>query len=124
MVAATASDKERSRSGVRLFEPALCEAGEIAADLAEAEHGAVACVAKHYGAKFASAGNDAENRACFRADGWFRTGDLVILDHDDNVTMTGRVKDIINRGGIKINPIDIEALIDEHSDGHCQTNAN
>ncbi len=61
-------------------------------------------------------GNDAENRACFRADGWFRTGDLVILDRDDNVTMTGRVKDIINRGGIKINPIDIEALIDEHPD--------
>ena len=61
-------------------------------------------------------GNDEANRASFRADGWFRTGDLVIIDQDDNVTMTGRVKDIINRGGIKINPIDIEALIDEHSD--------
>jgi non-ribosomal peptide synthetase component E (peptide arylation enzyme) len=32
--------------------------------------------------------------------------------------MTGRVKDIINRGGIKINPIDIEALVDEHPDVH------
>ena len=28
--------------------------------------------------------------------------------------MTGRQKDIINRGGIKINPLDIEALIDDH----------
>ena len=68
-------------------------------------------------------GNDAENRACFRAGGWFRTGDLVILDRDDNVTMTGRVKDIINRGGIKINPIDIEALIDEHPDVLQSANA-
>jgi cyclohexanecarboxylate-CoA ligase len=58
--------------------------------------------------------NDAANAAAFSPDGWFRTGDLVTIDKDKNVVMTGRVKDIINRGGIKINPIDIEGLVDEH----------
>jgi len=59
-------------------------------------------------------GNDEANAAAFSPDGWFRTGDLVTIDEDLNVVMTGRVKDIINRGGIKINPVDIEGLIDDH----------
>lgn len=58
--------------------------------------------------------NDEANASAFSHDGWFRTGDLVTIDKDRNVVMTGRVKDIINRGGIKINPVDIEGLIDEH----------
>jgi cyclohexanecarboxylate-CoA ligase len=58
--------------------------------------------------------NTEANAAAFSPDGWFRTGDLVTIDEDQNVVMTGRVKDIINRGGIKINPADIEGLIDEH----------
>lgn len=44
---------------------------------------------------------------------WFRTGDLATLSASGNVTLTGRVKEIINRGGIKFNPIDVEAIIDE-----------
>ncbi len=58
--------------------------------------------------------NDEANRATLRENGWFRTGDLAKIDAAGNVYMTGRVKDIINRGGIKINPIDIEALVDDH----------
>ena len=62
--------------------------------------------------------NDQANRETLREGHWFRTGDLAKIDADGNVYMTGRVKDIINRGGIKINPIDIEALVDEHPDVH------
>jgi len=62
--------------------------------------------------------NDQANRETLREGHWFRTGDLATIDRDGNVYMTGRVKDIINRGGIKINPIDIEALVDEHPDVH------
>lgn len=58
--------------------------------------------------------NDEANRNSFTDDGWFRTGDLVTIDEAGNVRMTGRTKDIINRGGIKVNPIDIEAVIDRH----------
>ena len=58
--------------------------------------------------------NDEANLATMREGGWFRTGDLAKIDQDGNVYLTGRVKDIINRGGIKINPIDVEALVDDH----------
>ena len=56
--------------------------------------------------------NNAEaNSKAFTADGFFRTGDLGTIDADGNVVITGRVKDIINRGGVKINPTDIENLL-------------
>jgi cyclohexanecarboxylate-CoA ligase/acyl-CoA synthetase len=47
-------------------------------------------------------------------DGWFRTGDLGCRDAQGDVRITGRLKDLINRGGIKINPVEVEALIDRH----------
>jgi cyclohexanecarboxylate-CoA ligase/acyl-CoA synthetase len=50
----------------------------------------------------------------FTADGWFRTGDLARMDAAGHVTLTGRLKDLINRGGIKINPIDVEVAISAH----------
>jgi cyclohexanecarboxylate-CoA ligase len=59
-------------------------------------------------------GNDEANRSSFTGDGWFRTGDLAMRDAKGCMHITGRVKDVINRGGIKINPTDIEALIDRH----------
>ncbi len=53
-------------------------------------------------------------RAAFADGRWFRTGDLGSIDQDGNVTISGRLKDVVNRGGIKINPADIEAAIDRH----------
>ncbi|MBB3064280.1 MULTISPECIES: class I adenylate-forming enzyme family protein [Limibacillus] len=58
--------------------------------------------------------NPEANASSFTADGWFRTGDLAYLDEKGNIVITGRLKDIINRGGIKINPADIESLLDGH----------
>jgi cyclohexanecarboxylate-CoA ligase len=58
--------------------------------------------------------NDDANRTAFTGDGWFRTGDLASRDADGCVHITGRDKDIINRGGIKINPVDVEAVLDRH----------
>jgi non-ribosomal peptide synthetase component E (peptide arylation enzyme) len=58
--------------------------------------------------------NEEANRRAFSGDGWFRTGDLASRDGDGNMHITGRDKDIINRGGIKINPVDIEAVVDRH----------
>jgi non-ribosomal peptide synthetase component E (peptide arylation enzyme) len=46
--------------------------------------------------------------AAFTPDGWFRTGDVGYLDGAGNVVMTGRVKDVINRGGEKISAPEIE----------------
>ena len=58
--------------------------------------------------------NDDANRVAFTGDGWFRTGDLAKRDDNGNYRITGRTKDLINRGGIKINPTDVEAVIDKH----------
>ncbi len=49
-------------------------------------------------------GNDSATRETFTDDGWFRTGDMVTIDENGFIAITGRLKDIINRGGIKINP--------------------
>ena len=54
------------------------------------------------------------NRDAFSGDGWFRTGDLAVVSVDGNVAITGRCKDVINRGGIKYNPRDIEDLLAAH----------
>ena len=59
-------------------------------------------------------GNAEANAAAFTADGWFRTGDLAVRDDAGNVRISGRTKDVINRGGVKYNPLDIELLLDKH----------
>ncbi|MBK6864810.1 MAG: acyl--CoA ligase [Ideonella sp.] len=58
--------------------------------------------------------NDAANQTAFTADRWYRTGDLATADAEGNVAITGRDKDIINRGGVKFNPRDVEDLLDAH----------
>jgi len=47
-------------------------------------------------------------------DGWLHTGDLVSMDEKGFITMYGRSKDLINRGGLKIYPSEIESLILQH----------
>jgi len=49
-------------------------------------------------------------------DGWFYPGDLASLDADGFVTLRGRQKDMIIRGGINIYPADIEAALNAHPD--------
>ena len=58
--------------------------------------------------------NHEATREAFTDDGWFKSGDLATRDAAGNVRLTGRVKDIINRGGVKFNPLDIEALLLQH----------
>jgi len=49
-----------------------------------------------------------------RIDGWFRTGDLGVIDEDGFLTIRGRVKDMINRGGEKIAPVEIDNAMLAH----------
>lgn len=53
------------------------------------------------------------NEAAF-ADGWFRTGDLASLDEDGFLTLHGRKKELINRGGEKIAPAEIDDALMLH----------
>lgn len=50
----------------------------------------------------------------FTADGWLRTGDLGVMDDRGYVRITGRLKDMIIRGGENIYPVEIEARLLEH----------
>jgi len=50
------------------------------------------------------------NAEAFR-DGWFRTGDIGRLDSDGNLFLTGRLKELINRGGEKINMQEVDDAI-------------
>jgi cyclohexanecarboxylate-CoA ligase len=64
---------------------------------------------------FAGYHDNAEaTREAFTADGWFRSGDLGEIDAAGNIAITGRTKDVINRGGVKFNPAEVEMLLDSH----------
>lgn len=54
------------------------------------------------------------NDDAFTEDGWFRTGDLAVLDAEGYLTITGRSKDIIIRGGENISAKEIEDIVFEH----------
>lgn len=56
------------------------------------------------------------DRSAFTPDAWFRTGDLGRLDEDGRVLVTGRLKDIINRGGEKFSAREIEEAVGSHPD--------
>jgi len=57
--------------------------------------------------------NPDANAAAF-VHGWFRTGDQGRFDEDGYLWLTGRFKELINRGGEKVSPLEIEAVIMEH----------
>jgi acyl-CoA synthetase (AMP-forming)/AMP-acid ligase II len=57
--------------------------------------------------------NPAANQQAF-ADGWFRTGDLGTIDADGYLTLLGRIKELINRGGEKIAPREIDEVLLRH----------
>lgn len=58
--------------------------------------------------------NNPEANASGFTDGWFRTGDQGILDAEGFLTITGRLKEIINRGGEKIAPLEVDNVLMNH----------
>lgn len=58
--------------------------------------------------------NNPEANATSFFDGWFRTGDQGFLDEDGYLTLVGRLKEMINRGGEKISPREIDEVLLTH----------
>jgi acyl-CoA synthetase (AMP-forming)/AMP-acid ligase II len=58
--------------------------------------------------------NNPDANAVSFTDGWFRTGDQGILDADGYLTLVGRLKELINRGGEKISPREIDEALLTH----------
>jgi len=57
--------------------------------------------------------DDEANRRAFR-DGWFHTRDLGFLDKEGFLFLTGRVDEVINRGGQKVLPKEVESVLENH----------
>lgn len=58
-------------------------------------------------------GNPEANAASFAA-GWFRTGDRGRLDDEGFLTLEGRIKELINRGGEKVSPVEVDRVLESH----------
>jgi acyl-CoA synthetase (AMP-forming)/AMP-acid ligase II len=57
--------------------------------------------------------NPEANASAFFGD-WFRTGDLGVLDQDGYLRLTGRIKELINRGGEKVSPVEVDEVLLTH----------
>jgi len=60
--------------------------------------------------------NEKANRESFTSDGWFRTGDQGKMDEEGYLFITGRIKELINRGGETIAPVQVDGVILSHKD--------
>jgi acyl-CoA synthetase (AMP-forming)/AMP-acid ligase II len=59
---------------------------------------------------------EANRKSFFEAEGrrWFRTGDQGAFDAEGYLNLTGRLKEIINRGGEKVSPLEVDAVLMDH----------
>jgi acyl-CoA synthetase (AMP-forming)/AMP-acid ligase II len=81
-------------------------------DVARGEEGEICCdgPSVHLGYH----NNPAANAEAFLPDGWFRSGDLGVIDADGRLRIVGRLKEMINRGGQKFFPREIEEILYTH----------
>jgi acyl-CoA synthetase (AMP-forming)/AMP-acid ligase II len=92
---------------VRLFDPADPDREVAGGTVGEIGGRGAALMLGYFGDQNATA-------ASFNRDGWFLSGDLGVLDGHGNLTIVGRSKDLIIRGGHNIHPAHIEALALRH----------
>jgi acyl-CoA synthetase (AMP-forming)/AMP-acid ligase II len=93
--------------------PQVAIMGGDGALLASGEAGEIVIRGENVTAGYAN--NPKANADAFR-NGWFRTGDLGRLDGEGYLTIEGRLKEIINRGGEKISPHEVEDALLSHPD--------
>jgi fatty-acyl-CoA synthase len=58
--------------------------------------------------------NPEATAACFDAEGFFKTGDLGVLDDDGFLHFKGRIKEMLKTGGINVAPIEVEEVLRAH----------
>lgn len=103
--------KRKPGSVGRTCGPAIRTLGPDGRDMAQGEVGEVAVRGENVFAGYED--DPAANAQAFR-DGWFLTGDLGRFDAEGDLFLTGRLKQIINRGGEKVAPDEIDAVLTDH----------
>ena len=58
--------------------------------------------------------NNPDANATAFTNGWFRTGDQGYLDDEGYLRITGRLKELINRGGEKVSPLEVDTILMDH----------
>ncbi|KAL8874362.1 MAG: hypothetical protein Q9174_000313 [Haloplaca sp. 1 TL-2023] len=58
--------------------------------------------------------NSEANKSSFTSEGFFRTGDQGTQDQYGYITITGRIKELINKGGEKISPVELDNVVAQH----------
>ena len=91
--------------------PEIAIMDETGRTLASGEHGEIMLRGANMTRGYYN--DEAATEAAFR-NGWFRTGDLGYLDADGYLFIVGRIKDVINRGGQKISPLEVEEVLLSH----------
>jgi oxalate---CoA ligase len=91
--------------------PEIAIMGEGGALLAAGETGEIVIRGPNVTAGYEA--NPKANAEAF-THGWFRTGDQGTLDGDGYVSITGRLKEIINRGGEKVSPREVDEILMDH----------
>jgi acyl-CoA synthetase (AMP-forming)/AMP-acid ligase II len=91
--------------GVRLLD-------EASRDVARGAEGEIAALGPSVHLGYHN--NPAANAELFTADGWFRTGDMAVMDGADRIRIVGRSKELVNRGGKKFHPREIEEILYTH----------
>lgn len=113
IVAATASDfGKRGSVGTAVLRAEIAIVDERGRTLGSNETGAVVVRA----ADLVESYEDAEQTREAFVEGWFHTGDQGYLDGDGALFLTGRLKELISRGGEKISPFEVEAALFGHPD--------
>lgn len=110
-IAANPFELRKVGSVGRAAGPEIAIMDETGRTLASGEHGEIMLRGPNMMRGYYN--DDAATQAAFRG-GWFRTGDLGYLDADGYLYIVGRIKDVINRGGQKISPLEVEEVLLSH----------
>ncbi len=97
-------------------QPAGAEIAILNGDGSRQSHGATGEIALRGPTITRGYDNDAAATVSSFRDGWFRTGDFGYLDADGYLFIVGRIKDVIDRGGQKIAPAEVEEALLNHPD--------
>ncbi|EIG61459.1 MULTISPECIES: non-ribosomal peptide synthetase [unclassified Bradyrhizobium] len=110
-IAANPFELRKVGSVGRAAGPEIAIMDETGRALASGEHGEIMLRGPNMSHGYYN--DEAATQAAFR-NGWFRTGDLGYLDADGYLFIVGRIKDVINRGGQNISPLEVEDVLLSH----------